>query len=139
MKIEDPSFFGFVRDFLTVYLPIHKASSAHTIKSYRETINLFLTYVCDMKHIRLKDVSMADMNAETLSKFLDWLCEVRGCTASTRNHSHMETTLVYAFADTEMKRVAIEKATEMNHPLRGQKVSFEFEKDEETLRKLLGL
>ena len=54
-------------------------------------------------------------------------------------HAHMETTLIYAFADTEMKRAAIEKATEMSHPLRGQKASFEFEKDEETIRKLLGL
>jgi site-specific recombinase XerD len=345
MKIKDPKFFGFIRDFLAVHLPVHKASSAHTVKSYRETINLFLTYVCDMKNIRLEDVSITDVNTETILRFLDWLCDVRGCTASTRNHrlavirsllkyigkreptqneyyvesmqvpfkkipknmvvrhfdddafaailrqpnpqqksghrdlffmillydtgardseilnlkigdvvtdtkapyvcikgkggktrtipimketvehyitymkrfhadsksddylffviqhgqrqrmsddnvekfigkyanearnsctnvpqkvtphmfrhsrslslyrngmplplisewlghAHMETTLIYAFADTEMKRAAIEKATEMSHPLRGQKASFEFKKDEETIRKLLGL
>lgn len=32
-------------------------------------------------------------------------------------HSSMETTLIYAYADTEMKRKAIEKATNANHPL----------------------
>ncbi len=31
-------------------------------------------------------------------------------------HSSMETTLIYAYADTEMKRKAIEKATNANHP-----------------------
>jgi hypothetical protein len=44
--------------------------------------------------------------------------------------------LIYTFADTEMKRAAIEKATEMSHPLRGQKASFEFEKNEEIIRKI---
>jgi len=30
-------------------------------------------------------------------------------------HSNLETTLIYAYADIEMKRVAIEKATAANH------------------------
>jgi transposase len=33
-------------------------------------------------------------------------------------HSNLETTLIYAYADTEMKRKAIEAATDQNHPLR---------------------
>ena len=34
-------------------------------------------------------------------------------------HSELETTLIYAHADTEMKRKAIEAATPANRPLRG--------------------
>jgi integrase len=35
-------------------------------------------------------------------------------------HANIETTLIYAYADTEMKREAIEKATSKNHPIRNK-------------------
>jgi len=54
-------------------------------------------------------------------------------------HAHTDTTLIYAYADTEMKRAAIEKATQQVHPLRNQQPTFQFEKDEETLKRLYGL
>ncbi len=54
-------------------------------------------------------------------------------------HSSMETTLIYAYADTEMKRVAIEKATEKNHPIRTQAYYDGSMLNNETLKKLYGL
>jgi site-specific recombinase XerD len=54
-------------------------------------------------------------------------------------HSSMETTLIYAYADTEMKRVAIEKATEKNHPIRTQEYYNGSMLNDETLKKLYGL
>ncbi len=46
-------------------------------------------------------------------------------------HSNLETTLIYAYADTEMKRKAIEAATEKNHPLRKKKAeSYELSDDD---------
>jgi integrase len=54
-------------------------------------------------------------------------------------HSNIETTLIYAYADTEMKRAAIEKATAQNHPIRNQEL-FDLSKlDKDTLKKLYGL
>jgi site-specific recombinase XerD len=46
-------------------------------------------------------------------------------------HSNLETTLIYAYADTEMKRKAIEAATEQNHPLRKKEVAESDDKDME--------
>lgn len=52
-------------------------------------------------------------------------------------HSNLETTLIYAYADTEMKRAAIESATQKNHPLYKEVPD---EKDEdEKLRQFFGL
>ena len=55
-------------------------------------------------------------------------------------HSNLETTLIYAYADTEMKRAAIEKATGQNHPIRSTETfTDEHPLDDDTIRKLYGL
>jgi site-specific recombinase XerD len=55
-------------------------------------------------------------------------------------HAQIETTQVYAYADTEHKRKAIEKSTAMNNPLRSKDSAKRFTvTDEQTLKKLYGL
>jgi integrase len=54
-------------------------------------------------------------------------------------HSSIETTLIYAYADTEMKRIAIERATEKNHPIRSQEHFDVSTLNDESLKKLYGL
>jgi len=54
-------------------------------------------------------------------------------------HSNLETTLIYAYADTIMKRAAIEKATDASHPLRNKKNVEVLELDDETIKRLCGL
>ena len=55
-------------------------------------------------------------------------------------HSNLETTLIYAYADTEMKRAAIEKATGQNHPLRSTETFIEEHLlDDDMIKKLYGL
>jgi len=54
-------------------------------------------------------------------------------------HSSIETTLIYAYADTEMKKEAIEKATSKNHPIRNRERFDVSELDDDTLKKLYGL
>ena len=46
---------------------------------------------------------------------------------------------IYAYADTEMKRAAIEKATDANHPLRKAKDVVQENYDELTIKTLYGL
>lgn len=53
-------------------------------------------------------------------------------------HSDLETTLIYAYADTEMKRDAINKAMESNHPLYMVETTPE-DSDEDMLRQYCGL
>ena len=55
-------------------------------------------------------------------------------------HAKLETTLIYAYADTEMKRQAIEAATPKNSPLRDRLNSGRFTvSDDEMIKKLYGL
>lgn len=54
-------------------------------------------------------------------------------------HSNLETTLIYAYADTEMKRAAIEKATNANHPIRKINGFDGVNLDDDTLKMLYGL
>lgn len=53
-------------------------------------------------------------------------------------HTQLETTLIYANADTKMKRDAIEKATNILNPL-SEKHTIPVWKDDETLKILCGL
>ena len=41
MKNESLVFFRMIRDFLTVYLPKQRVASPNTVKSYKNTLNLF--------------------------------------------------------------------------------------------------
>jgi hypothetical protein len=55
-------------------------------------------------------------------------------------HAQLETSLIYARADTEMKRRAIALATTKQNPLRDQQRNERFVvDDEETLKLLMGL
>jgi integrase/recombinase XerD len=53
-------------------------------------------------------------------------------------HAQIETTMVYAYADTKMKREAIEKATSSINPLKkGQEVT-SWQEDDELIKRLMG-
>ena len=55
-------------------------------------------------------------------------------------HSKVETTLIYAQADTEKKRLAIEKASDPNGPLKEHLNAERYiVSDEEKLKRLYGL
>jgi integrase/recombinase XerD len=54
-------------------------------------------------------------------------------------HENLETSLIYAYADTEMKRKAIQKATGSNNPLNNSKIQPFWKNDEDVIRQLYGL
>ena len=54
-------------------------------------------------------------------------------------HSDIETTLIYAYADIEMKRSAIEKAMSVSHPLYKCETPNPNELDEDEIRRYYGL
>lgn len=85
MKIRDPRFYGAVKDYLTIYLPSLKESSPNTVKSYREGLNLFLTYIADSEQIRIYQVGFPEMVPEKMTGFVSWLDKERGCSGTTIN------------------------------------------------------
>ena len=54
-------------------------------------------------------------------------------------HLNLETTVIYAYADTEMKRLALEKATSASHSLSNTEVFNGSKLDDYTLKRLYGL
>ena len=78
------------------------------------------------RHSRAMHLYQAGMNMETLSQWL--------------GHSKSETTRIYAYADTEHKRKAIEASTPPDSPLRSHLNASRYTvTDEETLERLVGL
>jgi integrase/recombinase XerD len=81
----DNSFFKQVRGFLTVYLPKNKCFSPNTIKAYRDTLNLFRTFLLEEKKIAFTQISFDQINHTVIYEFLGWLQNTRGCEVSTKN------------------------------------------------------
>ncbi|MFH2120725.1 MAG: tyrosine-type recombinase/integrase [Pseudomonadota bacterium] len=85
MKLDD-SFFRRVRGFLTVFLPKNKCYSNHTVKAYRDTINLFRNFLREEKAISFTAITFDQINHELIYEFLAWLQNTRHCAATTKNH-----------------------------------------------------
>lgn len=85
MKNERNEFFRLLREYLTVYLPMQKNVSSHTLKSYRETLNLFITFLAGRKKCSLSGITFDDVTQDSVKDFLEWLSAERKCGASTAN------------------------------------------------------
>lgn len=86
MKIKDKRLFELLKEYLTVYLPLQKTVSPNTVKSYRETLNLYLIYLCSNNAVQLKDISFKNISADSINSFLKWLEDERHCRLTTLNH-----------------------------------------------------
>jgi site-specific recombinase XerD len=82
---NDDAFFNYIKGFLTVYLPKQKCCSKNTIKSYRETINLFRIFLLEEKNIPFTKITFELFDYDLVCSFLDWLQHTRRCSISTRN------------------------------------------------------
>jgi len=86
MKIKDKHLFELLKEYLTTYLPLQRIVSPLTVKSYRETLNLYLNFLCSERKLQLKDVGFAEINTDTINTFLEWLGTCHGCGLNTQNH-----------------------------------------------------
>lgn len=84
-EYNNSSFFALVRDFLTKYLPDECACSANTITSYQKTLNLYFSYVCGVRKIKIYQFQPSFVTRNSVADFLNHVETVRGCSVSTRN------------------------------------------------------
>lgn len=108
---KDESFFKHVRGFLTVYLPKNKCYGKNTVKSYRDTINLFRKFMWEEKTVSFTNISFDMINHDVIYKFLAWLQNTRGCEAATKNHrlAAMKSFLHYcAFEDPALMAIYLD-------------------------------
>lgn len=78
-------FFKCVRDFLLNYLPKQKGASDNTILSYKMALNLFVTFMKDVKGIAPVSLTFEAINSEMVKEFLEWIENTRGCSVTTHN------------------------------------------------------
>ncbi len=71
--------------FFTTYLLGQRAASAHTVAAYRDTWRMLLVHVHDHRGIPPADIDITELDAETITGFLQHLETVRGNSVRTRN------------------------------------------------------
>lgn len=74
-----------LQKYLTQYLPMQRNVSAHTIKSYRDTLTLFLRYCRDEHGCALERFDLAQFTPSLVEAFVLYLEQHRGCGIRTRN------------------------------------------------------
>ena len=85
MRIERNELFFLLREYLRNFLPRQKCVSDHTLKSYRESLNLFITYLAEQEKCSLYQITFDHITADSAERFLSWLKEERNCEATTMN------------------------------------------------------
>lgn len=78
-------FAKYLSRFLSEYLPAERNMSSNTIPSYRDTFVLFITYMKNVKHIKVDILSLKDISRNVIVNFLQWLNDCRGNSIATRN------------------------------------------------------
>lgn len=82
-------FFETIRKFLIEYLPNQRCLSENTIRSYRQSLNLFVKFLREVKGYTVAKIQFSVISREMLLEFLDWIETERKCSASTRNQRLM--------------------------------------------------
>jgi integrase/recombinase XerD len=71
--------------FLTVYLPVTRACSRHTVAAYRDAFTLFLRFMDQQQATSPDRICFADFTAPNVTAFLGWLRTDRQCSIATAN------------------------------------------------------
>ena len=74
-----------VENFFTEYLVQQKNVSRHTVSSYRDTFRLLLHFTTENKKKKLNEITLEDLNVETIMAFLNYLESERSSSARSRN------------------------------------------------------
>lgn len=82
--MKNKSLAYYISEFLVHYLKQRKNYSDNTIKSYRDTIKLFLEYNINVNNRNISNINFELLNSENVNLFLDYL-EAKGSSINTRN------------------------------------------------------
>jgi len=83
--IKQTDFGNCVTEYFTKHLAGTRNLSSNTIKSYRDTFCLLLTFLSEEMKLRAEKVSLANITDKTIAEFLEWLETNRSNSISTRN------------------------------------------------------
>ena len=90
-----------ITHFLMEFLPGQRNLSTNTIKSYRDMFKLLLLFYEQELNVKPEHLTFADMNFESILRFLDWLEQIRHVSISTRNQRLAAIHSFYRYAQME--------------------------------------
>lgn len=85
MKTDSNELFFLLREYLRSFLPKQKCVSSHTLKSYQESLNMFITYLAEQEKCSLYRITFDNITLDSVEKFLSWIENSRNCGAVTIN------------------------------------------------------
>lgn len=85
MRTKSPEFLELLNAFVEGYMPFIAGLSKNTIRLYKTTFRLLLTFLYETKGIDAGRVTFKTLNNSTLTDFLNWLEIERNCSVATRN------------------------------------------------------
>ncbi len=92
-----PALGNLVQSFFTDHLPIQKGLRLGSIRSYRDTIRLFLQFVAEQQRCRIARLSLDDLTFEQVLAFLKHLEQERGNAVRTRNQRRAALNTFFAY------------------------------------------
>ena len=76
---------GHIRAFIMDYAPVHMTTSEHTLKNYRTSLALYLTFLEKEQNITPSRLSIDCFSLKYIEGWIKWVKEHRGCSAQTCN------------------------------------------------------
>ena len=120
-------FFNLVRRHLLEYLPLRRRFSENTIKSYRQGLNLFVSYMRDVRQIPTNRIVFSNCTRDAVLGYLDWLGAERGCGATSVNQRLMVLRSFFKYAgetDCAYAAFGLDVASVPTRKTRGRVVDF---------------
>jgi site-specific recombinase XerD len=84
-KAAPRALFALVESFFTEYLSRQRGASAHTVRSYRDTLKLLFEFLARRLGRSVASLELAHLDAEAVTGFLDYIESRRSNSVVTRN------------------------------------------------------
>ena len=86
-----------VQSFFIDHLPVQKGLCLGSIRSYRDTMRLFLCFVAEQKHQSIATLTLHDLTLDQVLGFLRYLEQERGNSVRTRNQRRAALNTFFAY------------------------------------------
>lgn len=84
-KVKPTDFARSLSNYFFEYLPVQKGLSENTIKSYRDSMSVFLDYCEREHHLKREKLEIKNIDRSLIEDFLSWLEQVKCNSVATRN------------------------------------------------------
>lgn len=85
-RIKDKELFMLIKKFLTIYLPVQRKSSTHTVTDYRIVLDQLLMFIADRKKVPYLSVTFSMIDKSMVEAYLDHLTVEKKYAPATRNN-----------------------------------------------------